>query len=74
MEAYKPFSLMGWLLVIMGILFIIFPYIIKLIPSIEKLPWFIVFIYKRDGFYFVTSPILIFLSIISILISFWNTK
>ena len=74
MDAYKPFSVMGWFLVLIGILFIIFPYLIKIMPDIEKLPWFIVFIYKLDGFYFVTSPILIILSIVSILLSFWNKK
>jgi hypothetical protein len=67
MDAYRPFTLMGWFLIILGIIFVALPYIIKIAPGIEKLPWWVLWVYKSDGFYFATSPILIFISILSFL-------
>jgi hypothetical protein len=73
-EVYKPYSVIGWFLIIMGIIFVTIPYLTKVIPNIERLPWFIIYVYKKDGFFFATSPLLIFLSIVSILLSYWNSK
>jgi hypothetical protein len=67
MEEYRPFMALGWMLILLGIIFVALPYIIRLIPSVERLPWFIVYVYRSNGFYFATSPLLILLSIFSLL-------
>jgi hypothetical protein len=67
MEEYRPFTALGWMLILLGIIFVALPYIIRLIPSVERLPWFIVYVYRSNGFYFATSPLLILLSIFSLL-------
>ena len=66
-DDYSPFTSMGWVLILVGVLLVVLPYISRIIPDAERLPWFILFVYRRDGFYFATSPLLILISLISIL-------
>ncbi len=66
MDEYAPFSSIGWLMIILGALFVALPYLSRVIPDLERIPWFILYVYKRDGFYFATSPILILLSLLSL--------
>ena len=70
METYREFSVLGWFLIALGLIFVALPYLVRAVPSIERLPWFILWVYRSDGFYFATSPLLIFLSIISFLWSY----
>ena len=66
-DDYSPFTSMGWVLILVGVLFVALPYLSRVIPGAERVPWFILYVYKRDGFYFATSPLLILISLISIL-------
>lgn len=68
METYRPFTLLGLVLIICGIILVALPFILRHLPSLERLPWILVFIYRRDGFYFATSPLLIMISIASLII------
>jgi len=70
MEEYRPFAAVGWMLILLGVLLVAFPYLARLAPSVERLPWYIVYIYRSDGFMFATSPLLILLSLISLLWSY----
>jgi len=67
MDEYRPFAAMGWILILLGVLFVALPYLARLVPSVERLPWYIVYVYRSDGFMFATSPLLILLSVISLL-------
>ena len=69
MDEYTPFTSIGWIMILLGILFVALPYISRLVPNIEKVPWIILYVYKRDGFYFATSPLLILISLLSILLN-----
>lgn len=60
---------MGWLLILVGALLVALPYISRLIPNVERIPWFILYVYRREGFYFATSPILILFSLLSIFLN-----
>jgi hypothetical protein len=71
-DVYKPYSVIGWFLIILGIIFVTIPYLTRVIPNFERVPWFIIYVYKKDGFFFATSPLLILLSIVSIFLSYWN--
>ena len=69
MNEYTHFTSMGWILILLGTILVALPYLSRLIPNVEKIPWIILYVYKRDGFYFATSPILILLSILSFILN-----
>lgn len=60
---------MGWILILLGIIFVALPYLARVIPNVEKIPWWILWVYRSNGFTFATSPILIFISVLSIIIN-----
>lgn len=66
-EWYHPFTWIGLIMIALGVLFILIPFIAKYAPAIEKLPPILVYIYRHNNFYFATSPLLIIVSILSIL-------
>lgn len=70
MDEYRPFAAMGWILILLGVLFVALPYLARMVPSVERLPWYIVYVYRSDGFMFATSPLLILLSLLSLLWSY----
>ena len=63
------FTLLGLVLIMSGIVLVLIPFITRHLPSLERLPWFIVWVYRRDGFFFATSPLLIVLSLIWVLMN-----
>jgi len=67
MEEFRPLAAMGWMLILVGVLLVALPYLARLAPSVERLPWYIVYVYRSDGFTFATSPLLILLSLMSLL-------
>jgi hypothetical protein len=69
---YRPFTVMGLILILSGIILVMLPFIAHHLPNLEKLPWIIVWVYRKDGFYFVTSPLLIILSLISIIVNLFG--
>ncbi|RLG46691.1 MAG: hypothetical protein DRO00_07845 [Thermoproteota archaeon] len=66
-ELYRPFTILGLFLMLLGAIFLLLPVILKYIPEIERLPSIIIYVYRRGNFFFVTSPILIIISLISLL-------
>lgn len=69
MDEYAPFQSMGWILILLGVIFVALPYITRIIPDIERIPWWILWVYRSNGFTFATSPLLIFISILSLLLN-----
>jgi hypothetical protein len=67
-NSYQGFIIPGIILILMGVILLAIPFLARLIPSVQKLPPILIWVYKSDGFYFVTSPILIIVSLISIAI------
>lgn len=68
MDTYRPLTLLGLIFIVSGIILVALPFILRHLPSVERLPWILVFIYRKDGFYFATSPLLIMISIASLII------
>lgn len=64
------YQILGILFLMLGLLFFVAPILLKTIPSPENIPWYILFVYRREGFVFVTSPVLITISIIALLLNF----
>ena len=67
-EALHFIQLLGVILIILGVLLLIAPLLLEKLPSLEKIPWIILYVYRTDGFIFATSPILIIVSIVSLLL------
>ena len=67
-EDFSAFTILGLVLILLGFLLVMFPFIARQIPSLGKLPPIIWWTYRTDNFYFATSPILIIISIASLLL------
>lgn len=61
------FQFHGIILIFLGILLFIAPILLDRMPNLEKIPWIIIYICRYDNFTFVTSPILIIITILSFL-------
>jgi hypothetical protein len=70
LKSCQPFTLIGIIFIVAGILLVILPLIAQHIQSLQKLPWIIIWTYKSDNFVFVTSPILIIITIISFILNY----
>jgi len=68
-EWYRSFAWLGAIMILLGVLFLAIPYLIRYAPEIEKLPPILLYVYRKDGFYFATSPILIIVSIVWVFVS-----
>jgi len=61
----------GFVFVLIGIAFFLIPLIARSgALSGIKIPWIILYVYHSDGFYFATSPLLIIISLASLLLAF----
>ncbi|MDY6931979.1 MAG: hypothetical protein SVJ22_08720 [Halobacteriota archaeon] len=64
LEDGSPFTIFGVILMVVGAILFLVPVLSRFIPtSIHPL---IIYTYQGDGFYFVTSPILIIISLVSV--------
>ncbi|MFB6216078.1 MAG: hypothetical protein ABEJ72_03800 [Candidatus Aenigmatarchaeota archaeon] len=59
----ESMSLVGIILVLLGVTFLVIPAVGKYI-SLEDIPSWIIYVYENGNFYFVTSPLLIVLSLV----------
>jgi len=69
MDEVNPSTLLGILLILLGVVFVALPYLSRVV-DVEKIPWIILYVYRRDGFTFATSPILLFLSVLSLILAY----
>ena len=69
MDEYSLYSFIGITFIILGIIFVALPYLGRYI-DLEKIPWIILYVYRSDGFTFATSPILLIISIISLVLAY----
>jgi hypothetical protein len=71
---YRPFTTLGLVLIACGLILVALPFVIRSMPSLEKVPWIILWVYRRDGFFFATSPLLIIISVLSLLIRLYGRR
>jgi|YelNatPaOPRAMG01_1025707.scaffolds.fasta_scaffold14534_9 hypothetical protein len=64
----------GVFFIVIGFALIAIPLIAKSISTakLESIPWFILYIYRSNGFFLATSPILIVLAIIYLAITIFK--
>jgi len=63
----QPVVWLGIFLIIVGAALVLLPTLAKHV-DLSRVPSWIIYVYKHDGFYFVTSPLLIIISIISVIV------
>lgn len=69
MDDANSFLIVGVILILLGVVFVMFPYIRRVI-DLDKVAWLILYVYRSDGFTFATSPILIIISAISLILAY----
>jgi len=75
LESYRPFTMLGLVFILVGIGLLLLPLIPKIWPILERLenlPPILIYVYHHDNFYFVTSPLLIVISLALLL--WWILK
>jgi hypothetical protein len=60
-----PLTWVGAVLIVIGVVLVLLPILGRYV-DLARVPWWLIYIYKSDGFYFVTSPLLIVLFILSL--------
>jgi len=70
LDGYQPFTLIGAVFIAAGILLVVLPLVAQHIPSLEKMPWIIVWTYRSGNFVFVTSPILLIITAASFILNY----
>ncbi|MBC7099453.1 hypothetical protein H5T52_10130 [Candidatus Bipolaricaulota bacterium] len=68
MVATNAITLLGIAFILIGIALVLIPVIGNYL-DLSKVPWWIIYVYRSDGFVFVTSPILLIISAISIIVA-----
>jgi len=53
----RSISWIGLIMIILGGVLILFPYLARIIPAIEKAHPILVYVYRNDNFIFITSPL-----------------
>lgn len=56
-------------MIILGVLFVLIPFVEPYV-SLEDIPPWLIYVYRRGNFYFATSPILILISVLVVLLRF----
>ncbi len=70
--AMHPLTLLGIALILIGVALVLLPILGKYIDLSQVPPW-LIYVYHSDGFYFVTSPLLLVLSL-AVLIVYFLTR
>ena len=62
-----PLTWLGIALILIGVALVLLPVLGKYVDFSQVPPW-LIYIYKSDGFIFVTSPLLLLLSVVALII------
>lgn len=66
MVEIHPLTWLGAALILVGIAFVLLPIVGRYV-DLSSIPSWLIYVYRSDGFYFVTSPLLIAVSIAAII-------
>jgi hypothetical protein len=65
-EFFRFFQFVGLMFIALGAILFLLPFLLDRLPALERVPWVILYVYRRNGFVFATSPLLIIISVISL--------
>lgn len=63
----EPLTWLGIALILIGAALVLLPIVGKYF-DLSQVPSWLIYVYHSDGFYFVTSPLLLLLSLVSFLV------
>ncbi len=69
MDESNILSVIGVMFIILGVIFLALPYLGRYV-NLERIPWIILWVYRRDGFTFATSLILLIISVVSLILAY----
>lgn len=64
---YGPIAWLGAALILIGIALLLAPHLAERMPELGRLPPILFYVYRRDGFFLATSPILIAASLLALI-------
>ncbi|MCL4437137.1 MAG: hypothetical protein M1503_04720 [Thaumarchaeota archaeon] len=67
------FTALGIMLILLGIILVMLPLLARSLNMqniLGRVPWIILYVYRQDGFVFMTSPILIIISLAFLIYAF----
>ena len=67
------FTALGIMLILLGIILVMLPLLARSLNMqniLGRMPWIILYVYRQDGFLFMTSPILIIISLAFLIYAF----
>jgi hypothetical protein len=62
-----PITWVGVILIIIGVVIVLLP-ILGGYVDLSHIPWWLIYVHRSDGFYFITSPLLIVIFVVSVII------
>lgn len=65
----EPLWWLGLALVLLGVALMLVPVAVRVVDA-GRIPPLVLYVYRSDGFYFVTSPLLLLLSLFFLLLYF----
>jgi len=63
----EPLTWLGIALILIGAALVLLPVVGKYV-DLSQIPSWLIYVYHSDGFYFVTSPLLLLLSLVSFIV------
>lgn len=69
MVGLHPLTWLGILLIVVGAVLVLLPILGRHV-DFQRVPWWIIYVYRSDGFFFVTSPLLIVLAALAVILFF----
>lgn len=67
------FTALGIMFILLGVALVVLPLLARSLDMqsiLDRVPWIILYVYRQDGFVFITSPILIIISLAFIIYAF----
>lgn len=65
-EFFRFFQFVGLMFIALGAILFLLPFLLDRVPALERVPWIILYVYRKNGFVFATSPLLLIISVISL--------
>jgi len=67
------FTALGIMFILLGVALVVLPLLARSLDMqsiLDRVPWIILYVYRQDDFVFITSPILIIISLAFIIYAF----
>lgn len=73
----RPFLIVGLILITLGVVLVLLQFFLEFVPRLErlgKLGKLVIYVYRRNNFYFITSPLLILIGLAYLIYILWDAS